>query len=247
MCAYTARMLPTTAGSFHLFTAFGIRVYLHWLWFVIGVFEVQYSHRYEVKAWCLAEYLALFGIVLLHEFGHSLACKSVGGRADRIILWPLGGIAFVQPPPRPGATLWSIAAGPLVNVVLLAPTIALYRYADATGGWGSADALHFTQAVAFINAALLVFNLLPVYPLDGGQILQSLLWFVVGWAKSLRAVAVMGMVVGVAAGGWALTKGDLWIVILTVFVVSRSIQGYRVATAMAKLQARGAYIAGMPR
>ena len=47
--------------------------------------------------------LALFLIVLMHEFGHSLACRSVGGRADRILLWPLGGAAFVKPPHRPGA------------------------------------------------------------------------------------------------------------------------------------------------
>ena len=65
------------------------------------------------------EYLALFGIVLLHEFGHALACRQVGGTADRIMLWPLGGVAYVNPPSRPGATLWSLAAGPLVNVAAI--------------------------------------------------------------------------------------------------------------------------------
>ena len=54
-----------------------------------------------------------------HEFGHALACRQVGGSANQIILWPLGGVAYVNPPQRPGATLWSIAAGPLVNVALL--------------------------------------------------------------------------------------------------------------------------------
>ena len=49
-------------------------------------------------------YLALFSIVLLHEFGHALACRQVGGKADQIVLWPLGGVAYVAPPPRPGAT-----------------------------------------------------------------------------------------------------------------------------------------------
>ena len=49
---------------------------------------------------------------MLHEFGHALACRQVGGQADLIVLWPLGGVAYVNPPPRPGALLWSIAAGP---------------------------------------------------------------------------------------------------------------------------------------
>ena len=61
---------------------------------------------------------------MMHEFGHALACRQVGGQANRIVLWPLGGIAFVSPPPRAGAMLWSIAAGPLVNL-LLAPILML--------------------------------------------------------------------------------------------------------------------------
>ena len=63
--------------------------------------------------------------MLLHEFGHALACRQTGGHADTIVLGPLGGIAFVQPPPRPGAYLWSLAAGPLVNVILF-PLFTLF-------------------------------------------------------------------------------------------------------------------------
>ena len=81
--------------------------------------------------WPVLEYLALFVIVLVHEFGHALACRQVGGQANQIVLWPLGGVAYVAPPPRPGATLWSIAAGPLVNVVL-APVPDRPR-----GGWAA--------------------------------------------------------------------------------------------------------------
>ena len=66
----------------------------------------------------------MFGIVLLHEFGHVLACRSVGGQANEIMLWPFGGVAFVKPPPRPAATLWNVVAGPAVNV-LLVPVIAI--------------------------------------------------------------------------------------------------------------------------
>src|SRR6476659_7321383 len=102
-------MNSASNGSFRLFHLAGITVYLHWTWFLVAYFQIQNPvNHYESTIWNVLEYLTLFGIVLLHEFGHALACRSVGGRAERIVLWPLGGIAFVSPPPRPGPVLWSI-------------------------------------------------------------------------------------------------------------------------------------------
>ena len=113
-------------GSIRLFRVAGITVFLHWSWFVVAMFEINLRvGRYSSPVWNVLEYLALFCIVLMHEFGHSLACRQVGGRADRIVLWPLGGVAFVDPPQRPGAILWSLAAGPLVNVVLVPVLLGL--------------------------------------------------------------------------------------------------------------------------
>src|SRR6516165_3946792 len=95
-------MLPSSSGSFRLFRVAGIDVFLHWSWLVVAVLEVQFrADAYPSQAWNVAEYLALFGLVLLHEFGHALACRQVGGTADRIVLWPLGGVAYVSPPPPP--------------------------------------------------------------------------------------------------------------------------------------------------
>lgn len=123
-------------GSIHLFSVAGIDVSLHISWFFVAAYEISIrKNYYHSPAWNVAEYLALFGIVLLHEFGHAFACRSTGGKADRIMLWPLGGVAYVQPPPRPGAFLWSIAAGPLVNVALLPVTWLFFRYAMSSD-WG---------------------------------------------------------------------------------------------------------------
>ena len=103
-----------------MFRIAGIDLYLHWSWFVVALYEIgSRVTGYSSPVWNALEYLTLFGIVLLHEMGHALACRQVGGEANLIVLWPLGGVAYVSPPPRPGATLWSIAAGPLVNVALL--------------------------------------------------------------------------------------------------------------------------------
>lgn len=192
----------------------GIDLDLHWSWFLLAVFQIWFRHRsYRSLFWNALEYGAIFAIVLLHELGHVLACRQVGGRADRILLWPLGGVAYVHPPQRPGATLWSVAAGPLVNLALVPLLWAAMLLAGAaawSAGWP--DALHFLGALFKINLSLLVFNLIPVFPLDGGQMARSLLWFALGRARSLMAVAVLGLagvfgfalLAAMAHSGWLL-------------------------------------------
>jgi Zn-dependent protease len=180
-------------GAIHLFRVAGIDVFLHWSWFLVAVYEIQSKGtRYSSIVWNVLEYVALFVIVLLHEFGHSLACRQVGGTSDRIMLWPLGGVAYVSPPQRPGATLWSITAGPLVNVILL-PVLWIAFYFARVHGWANAmpDVYQLVRAVLVIDVILLVFNLLPIYPLDGGQIFRSLLWFIFERGRSLMIVTVL--------------------------------------------------------
>jgi Zn-dependent protease len=106
--------------------------------------------------------------------------RDVSGITARaaIVLWPLGGVAYVDPPQRPGATLWSLAAGPLVTLVLFFVLLPWIGFAFESPSARQPDPVAFLGALAFINLVLLVFSLLPVYPLDGGQILRSLLWFV---------------------------------------------------------------------
>lgn len=229
-------MLPKRQGSIRLFRFAGIDLFLHWSWFLVAIYGVQdRAGNYTSPIWPALEYLALFGIVLMHEFGHALACRQVGGRANQIVLWPLGGVAYVAPPPRPGATLWSIAAGPLVNVVL-APIFSGVLFVAGSFGW--ADSLPnlyvFIRTVCFINFGLLVFNLLPIYPLDGGQILQSLLWFVVGRARSLMVAAIVGLfgVAGLAL--LALSLRSWWLGILAVFILLNCWRGLANARILAK-------------
>lgn len=199
------------SGSLHLFRLFGIQVSIHWSWFLVAAYSISVrSREYRSIAWNVAEYLALFAIVLLHEFGHSLACRQVGGRADRIVLWPLGGVAFVDPPPRPGATLWAIAAGPLVNVVLLPLAFISVLISHQIEPLATnPDLQRFLWSLVYINIVLLAFNLLPIYPLDGGQILRSLLWFAVGSTRSLQIAAVVGF------------AGALSLLALSIYLYSR--------------------------
>jgi Zn-dependent protease len=228
-----------TAGAIPLFRFSGIQVYLHWSWLVVAYFEIiNRVNKYQQLRWNVIEYLALFGIVLLHEFGHALACRQVGGQANRIMLWPLGGVAFVQPPPRPGAFLWSIAAGPLVNVVLVPVTVGLYIVAIGAG-WSITypDLARFLFSIALINVVLLLFNMLPIYPLDGGQIVQALLWFVIGQARSLMVSGIIGVVAAAGLIVLALFHlQDRWLALLALFVAWQAWRGFRLGGKLHGLQ-----------
>jgi Zn-dependent protease len=239
--------MPTgRSGSIRLFRFAGIDVFLHWSWFFVAVYEIQSrAGSYSSIGWNILEYLALFLIVTVHEFGHALACRQVGGRANRIVLWPLGGVAYVDPPPRPGATLWSIAAGPLVNVALI-PVLWGLQNASGSMGWAhsSPDVYRLVGNIAWINAGLLIFNVMPVYPLDGGQILRSLLWFVMGRAWSLMVAAVIGLIGAAGFVAYAFYTRDIWLGAIAAFVLLNCWAGFKNAQAllrMSKLPLRHGY------
>ena len=235
-------------GTIRLFQFAGITVYLHFTWFIIAAFYMtSLAKQYDQPLWGVLTYLALFAIVLLHEFGHALACRQVGGVANRIILWPLGGIAFVNPPPRPGAYLWSIAAGPLVNVALIpiigiAFAAALHQHALGA----SRDSLVFWGQLRLINYSLLIFNLLPIFPLDGGQIVRGLLWYPFGEIRSLQISSVLGLIGGALFGIAGLLVGSMWWAILAFFLLSRAWYGWQAAKAMIAAADQGIAVSPSP-
>ena len=233
------------SGVIRLFRFAGIEVFLHFSWFLVAAIYISgYIRRYELPVWGVLEYISVFVIVLIHEFGHALACRQVGGIANRIVLWPLGGIAFVDPPRRPGAYLWSIAAGPLVNVILL-PVLAFVSMMAQASLPGS-DVAVFFRDLNFINAVLLGFNLLPIFPLDGGQIVRGLLWFPFGEIRSLQISSVIGLVGGAILGIVGLMAGSVWWAVLAFFLLSRAWYGWQQAKAMIVASKMGIPISPSP-
>ena len=230
--------MPTRNGSIRLFQLFGITVYLHWSWFVVAVLRYQLGgwHSYESPTWYVLEYLTLFLIVLMHEFGHQLACRSVGGQTHDIVLWPLGGVAYVSPPQRPGAQLWSIAAGPLVNVALF-PILSAIWWLGYSANWmeNLPDVYNYVMMIWYINTLLLVFNMMPVYPLDGGQILRSLLWFPFGRARSLMIASIIGLIGVAGIIAFAVFARSVWIGIMAAFILMNCWSGMMQARAMIKM------------
>ena len=239
--------MPTgRSGSIRLFSWSGIDVFLHWSWFLVALYEIRGGlGTYSSVGWNITEYLALFLIVTMHEFGHALACRQVGGTANRIVLWPMGGVAYVDPPPRPAATLWAIAAGPLVNLALLPILWIVVRGSRIAGLPASQhDLFLLLRSLFYINFVLLAFNILPIYPLDGGQILRSLLWFVLGRARSLMVATVLGLLGVLGFIALALVRGSIWLGALAVFVLMNCWAGFQHARELlriAKLPRRQGY------
>ena len=222
-------------GALPIFHLAGIRVYLHFTWFIVAALEVtRFAHRYHNPILAALEYCALFVIVLLHEFGHAIACRQTGGEADTIVLWPLGGIAYVKPPPRPGAYLWSLAAGPLVNVLLF-PLFTLFVLVVVKLHWKSIhpDFYQFVLSVWLMNAVLLFFNLIPVYPLDGGQILRGLLWLKIGPIRSLKVASAIGFGGAILFAFWAIAARSIWLGIIAFFIFAQAQAGWRAAQNLA--------------
>jgi Zn-dependent protease len=208
------------------------------------VLEVQYPREYSSVTWSIIELLTVFAIVVMHEFGHALACRSVGGKADTIMLWPLGGVAYVQAPNRPGATLWSIVAGPLVNVILVPVTILAYYAVFFWVDGVSPDVQHWVLWTMRLNLFLLIFNMLPIYPLDGGQTVYAILWYFMGQARSLRLVAGLRIITAVGIGAWAAMSGHPWMMIMAFFIGVQAARGYQVAALIAQVEAQRAAMRG---
>jgi hypothetical protein len=123
-----------------------------------------------------------------------------------------------------------------VNVALLGILSLLGMLNRATGWMETIPNAHaFLRTVWYINLGLLIFNLLPIFPLDGGQILRSLLWFVVGRIRSLMAATVIGIVGGVGFIGFAYWQHSPWLGLIAVFVLMNCWSGLQQARVLSRL------------
>lgn len=175
-------------------------------------------------------FLLLFVIVLLHEFGHCFATRAVGGEADEILLWPLGGLAMTRPPDHPAAHMITTLGGPLVNVAICAITsVTLALWAQSAGAvpW---NPLHPFSPVdsgvdwsvgqewvarAFgIGYLLLLLNSVPLIPFDGGRVLFAWLWGRRGRRAATEIATAVGMVTAVILGLASLFVDRGWVLFL---------------------------------
>jgi len=188
------------SGSMFLGRFFGINVRLHWtLFFGVAFRMLWFLDGKELDGMAVgmavALVVAMFLSILAHEFGHSLTCRFVKGRADEILMWPLGGLAFCRPPYHPTAHLLTTIMGPMVTVVLW----LLFAYVIPS--LGVVPAGPFLELVLWVghwNFFILCFNLLPGFPMDGGRIVRDVLWHFIGFERSTLIAVTLGRITGFA-------------------------------------------------
>lgn len=177
---------------------------------------------------------AFFVCVVLHEFGHALAALRLGIRVPRILLLPIGGMAeFERIPRRPADELFIAIAGPLVNVLIVAlllPFVTFPESWEEDPAWFGTNG--FVLSLLIANAVMAVFNLLPVFPMDGGRVLRALLALRLPYLRATFLAATIAKVLAVGLIGLALWAG-LWLAaVLFVFVIIVGEAEYRTVRRM---------------
>ncbi len=177
----------------------GIGVYVH-ATFLLVIGWVVWTHWSAGQSLAmtingLLFVLALFGCVLLHEFGHALTAKRYGIKTRDITLLPIGGVARLERmPDDPKQELWVALAGPAVNVVIAA---ALFVWLQVTAAFEPLESLtmtggSFAERLLLVNVSLVLFNLLPAFPMDGGRVLRALLATRKNYVRATQIAATIG-------------------------------------------------------
>lgn len=225
--------------SFRIFTFSGIAVRVHILYVIWLALRLLDGGDVKLNLIWVSMF---FVIVLLHEFGHCFGARAVGGDARNILMWPLGGLAFADAPMRPWPQFVTIAAGPLVNVGFCVASGALLMAATGSVAVVSLnpwDAVRFHEMDArwqvwvgffyYINFILLCFNLLPIFPLDGGQLFRTILWPFVGLHRATVLAAQLGIAGAVALAALGVAREQWMLIAIAIFGGMTSWQHLRAA------------------
>jgi Zn-dependent protease len=185
----------------------GIGVYIHatfWLlilWVVFSHWLQGYDLASTIEG--ILFILAIFGCVVLHEFGHALTAQKYGIKTRDITLLPIGGVARLERmPDKPIQELWVATAGPAVNVVIAA---TLYVWLAISGGLEPVENLTITsgsfwERLMIVNIVLVVFNLLPAFPMDGGRMLRAMLALRMEYTRATNIAASIGQGMAIIFG-----------------------------------------------
>jgi Zn-dependent protease len=221
--------------SINLFRVFGIQLAVHASFVLLLAYwgyEGWLTDGVIGMAWSVGLVVLFFVCVILHELGHSLTARRYGIRVPRILLLPIGGMAEMESIPRkPAQELWITAAGPAVNfaiVLVLAVAVGVPAgfpfnpsYDDSWTGLG--------QLLMQANLVMGVFNLVPVFPMDGGRIFRALLATKLPYLRATWWAVMVGRVLAVGFIGWALYRDNLMLAVLFTFILFAGNTEYHLA------------------
>jgi Zn-dependent protease len=220
---------------------FGIPVYVHIFLLLFALLAVAFSLP-ELWPAALLTVGVLFASLALHELGHALAALRVGGKVDAIVLGPVGGLISPRVPDEPEVHLFVALAGPIVHLLIAVLAAIALAVAGDTHLAGLLNpiatpedlvepgslGLVAVKLTLWLNWILMLLNLLPAYPFDGGPVLRAMLWPAVGRRTARVVTARVAMVIAICMCGAAaltlnsdiITRVPMWIplVILGTFL-----------------------------
>jgi Zn-dependent protease len=211
-------------------SAAGIGIYLHWTFWllIVGIFAFYLYQGSTVAAAAIGVglVLAIFVCVILHELGHALTARRYDVPTRDITIYPIGGVARLQRiPEEPMKEFWIAVAGPAVNVVI---GVVLAAIIVATGDTFMPRAFigpeemtsggSILATLMWINAALVGFNLLPAFPMDGGRVLRALLATQMDYARATQLAANVGQGMAILFGLLGLIVFNPILIFIAIFV-----------------------------
>jgi Zn-dependent protease len=237
-------MLGDNIRSLKIFTWLGIPVFLHWSFFLIFLYALYIGYDQNMSTesiiWLMGFFMAMFGCVLLHEYGHSLAARRYGVVTHDIILTPLGGMArLARIPEKPIQEFIVAIAGPLVNIVIAVVLYAfgkLFYRGDDTELFSffmGEPSMEMTGLIMFIplliwtNLSLFFFNLLPAFPMDGGRIFRSLMALKFGRVRATKFAMWLGQVMAVLFIGFGIYSSNITLAAIGIFVITTARAEYK--------------------
>jgi Zn-dependent protease len=218
--------------SFRIARVAGIDIKIHITFFLIlilgGVQWGSITGDFQGALFGVVLMILLFVCVTLHELGHSIAAQRLGIPVRQITLLPLGGVAMLSKnPDKPLHELIIAAAGPLVNVIIAALMVipvgfnARMSMLDGRGLLPDMTSSNFSTMLFWLfsaNISLVVFNLIPAFPLDGGRILRALLAMALGYPRATRIATIVGQITAVILGVYGVINGQFLLVLTAVFI-----------------------------
>ncbi len=205
-------------GSIPMFTILGVRVRAHvsmLLFVALMLLPISHGNEYTLGVRAMSMGM-LLTVILIHELAHCTTARRLGGDADEVVIWPLGGMALPAPPNRALPTFLTAAVGPAVNFFiavfsaagfyLFLPVATIHAGTVHAGHlfnpfhpaappfqWAWSEPSFYFWWLFTINYAVFLMNLLPIFPLDGSQMFHAILWPAVGHFRSMMIATAVGI------------------------------------------------------